>query len=139
MTRSARRNLKMGTAFVRTPIDDHFRVAYAEIHDDETAVTTVTVLRNPLAWFAARGVVTARVLSDNGCCYVSRLWRDVYTELGIVHKRATYRPRSTARSNDSTARWPKDGRSAGSTMPKQLGVRPWRHGSASTTTTGPTP
>jgi hypothetical protein len=27
----------MGTAFVHTVLDDHSRVAYAEIHDDETA------------------------------------------------------------------------------------------------------
>ena len=31
----------MGTAFVHTVIDDHSRVAYAEIHDDETAATAI--------------------------------------------------------------------------------------------------
>jgi hypothetical protein len=31
------RGPKMGYAFVHTVIDDHSRVAYAEIHDDETA------------------------------------------------------------------------------------------------------
>ena len=78
--RSAHRNPKMGTAFVHTVIDDHSRVAYAEIHDDETAVTAVAVLRNAVAWFAARGVVTQRVLSDNGSCYKSHLWRDSCAE-----------------------------------------------------------
>jgi hypothetical protein len=28
---------RLGTAFVHTVIDDHSRVAYAEIHDDERA------------------------------------------------------------------------------------------------------
>ena len=45
----------MGHAFVHTVIDDHSRVAYAEVHDDETAVTAVAVLRRAVAWFAARG------------------------------------------------------------------------------------
>ena len=35
--RSKHRNPVIGTAFVHTVIDDHSRVAYAEIHDDETA------------------------------------------------------------------------------------------------------
>lgn len=46
----------MGTAFVHTALDDHSRVAYSEIHDDETAATAVAVLRRATAWFAARDV-----------------------------------------------------------------------------------
>jgi Integrase core domain len=60
------RNPKMGYAFVHTVIDDHSRVAYAEIHDDETAATAAAVLRRALTWFADRGVTVERVLSDNG-------------------------------------------------------------------------
>jgi hypothetical protein len=50
--------------FVHTVIDDHSRVAYAEVHDDETAATATAVLRRAVAWFAARGITTERVLSD---------------------------------------------------------------------------
>src|SRR3954469_7360325 len=67
---------KVGTAFVHAPIDDHSRVAYAEIHDDETAATAVQVLRNAVDWFAKHGVTVQRVLSDNGSCYRSLAWRD---------------------------------------------------------------
>ena len=70
----------MGHAFVHTVIDDHSRVAYAEIHD-ETAVTAATVLRNAVAWFAAREITVQRVLSDNGSAYVSHLWRDTCAQL----------------------------------------------------------
>ena len=84
-------NRKMGYAFVHTVIDDHSRVAYAEIHDDETAVTATAVLRNAVAWFAERGVTVQRVLSDNGSPYISHLWRDTCTQLGIKHTRT--RPR----------------------------------------------
>ena len=64
--KNAHYNPKMGHAFVHTVIDDHSRVAYAEVHDDETAATATAVLRRAVAWFAARDVTTARVLSDNG-------------------------------------------------------------------------
>jgi transposase InsO family protein len=89
---------KMGTACVHTVIDDHSRVAYAEIHDDETAATATGVLRNAVAWFAARGITIERVLSDNGSAYVSHLWRDVCAELGIKHSRTKpYRPQTNGK------------------------------------------
>ena len=66
---------------MHTVIDDHSRVAYAEIHDDETAVTAVGVLRRAVSWFAARGVTVERVLSDNGSAYRSHAWRDACHEL----------------------------------------------------------
>ena len=91
-------NPKMGTAFVHTVIDDHSRVAYAEIHDDETAATATGVLRNAVAWFGARGITIERVLSDNGSAYVSTLWRDVCAQLGIKHSRTRpYRPQTNGK------------------------------------------
>ena len=87
-----------GTAFVHTVIDDHSRVAYAEIHGDETSQTAAGVLRNAVTWFAARGVTTERVLSDNGSCYRSHLWRDTCAELGITAKRTRpYRPQTNGK------------------------------------------
>jgi transposase InsO family protein len=91
-------NVKMGTAFVHTVLDDHSRVAYAEIHDDETAITAATVLRNAVAWFQTRGVSVHRVLSDNGSAYRSLLWRDTCAELGITVKRTRpYRPQTNGK------------------------------------------
>jgi transposase InsO family protein len=89
--RSKYHHALMKHAFVHTVIDDNSRVAYAEIHDDETAVTAIGVLRRAVSWFAARGVTVERVLSDNGSAYVSHAWRDTCAELGIKHKRT--RPR----------------------------------------------
>ena len=93
-----------GHAFVHTVIDDHSRVAYAEIHDDETAATAIGVLRRAVSWFAARGVTVERVLSDNGSAYNSHAWRDACTDSASRPRRPgpTGR-RPTARSNASTA------------------------------------
>ncbi len=96
--RSATHGPLLGTAFVHTVIDDHSRVAYAEIHADETALTATGVLRNATTWFAERGVLAERVLSDNGSAYKSHLWRDTCAELGItVKKTRPYRPQTNGK------------------------------------------
>ncbi len=96
--RNAHHNPNIGTAFIHTVIDDHSRVAYAEIHDDETAATAISVLRNAVAWFNARGVTIERVLSDNGSAYRSHAWRDACAELGItVKKTRPYRPQTNGK------------------------------------------
>ncbi|RCK70565.1 IS481 family transposase [Desertihabitans brevis] len=96
--RNRHHNPKMGHAFVHTVIDDHSRTAYSEIHDDETAATATTVLRNAVAWFGARGITITRVLSDNGPAYRSHLWRDTCAELNIKHSRTRpYRPQTNGK------------------------------------------
>lgn len=96
--RNKRRQPLIGTAFVHTVIDDHSRVAYAEIHDDETAITAVGVLRRAVSWFAARGITVERVLSDNGSAYKSHLWRDTCQELNIKPKKTRpYRPQTNGK------------------------------------------
>jgi transposase InsO family protein len=92
------RNPKLGYAYIHTVLDDHSRVAYAEIHDDESKETAASVLRNAVSWYADRGVTVERVLSDNGSCYRSHLWRDTCTKLGLVHKRTRpYRPQTNGK------------------------------------------
>jgi transposase InsO family protein len=89
---------RTGKAFVHTVIDDHSRVAYAEICSDEKATTAVAVLQRATVWFAERGVTVERVLSDNGACYRSHAWREACTELRIVHKRTRpYRPQTNGK------------------------------------------
>ena len=91
-------NPQIGTCYLHTVIDDHSRVAYVEAHDDETKETATAVLANAVAWFADRGVTVQRVLSDNGSCYRSHLWRDTCAELGITPKKTRpYRPQTNGK------------------------------------------
>ncbi|MEB2526393.1 IS481 family transposase [Kocuria sp. CPCC 205258] len=88
----------IGTAFVHTVIDDHSRMAYAEICTDEKAATAIGVLRRARAWFADQGVTVERVLSDNGSCYRSHAWAQVCAELSIKTKRTRpYRPQTNGK------------------------------------------
>jgi transposase InsO family protein len=112
--RNAHHNPVLGTAFVHTVLDDHSRVAYAEIHDDETAATAIGVLRRAVAWFAARGVTVQRVLSDNGSAYRARAWREACAGLGITPTwTRPYRPQT----NGQDRALPPDPR-------RRLGLRP---------------
>jgi len=96
--RDATGHARTGTAYVHTVIDDNSRVAYAEICNDEKAVTAIGVLRRAVAWFAIRGVTVERVLSDNGSAYRSHAWRDACAELDIKHKRTRpYRPQTNGK------------------------------------------
>ncbi|SPM33499.1 Transposase InsO and inactivated derivatives, partial [Mycobacterium rhizamassiliense] len=96
--RNKRYQPRIGIAFLHTVIDDHSRVAYAEICTDEKASTAIGVLRRAIAWFADHGVTVERVLSDNGSAYRSYAWRDACTELGITAKRTrAYRPQTNGK------------------------------------------
>jgi len=88
----------IGTCYLHTVIDDHSRVAYVEARDDETKETATEVLRHAVAWFAERGVTVHRVLSDNGSCYRSNLWRETCADLGITPKNTRpYRPQTNGK------------------------------------------
>lgn len=83
---------------MHTVIDDHSRMAYAEVHPDEKAVTAIGVLERAGIWFAEHGVALERVLSDNGSAYKSYAWRDACTALGITPKRTRpYRPQTNGK------------------------------------------
>ena len=52
-----------------------------------------------LAWFAARGVVVRRVMSDNGNGYISRIFRATCAELQLRHLRTrAYTPRTNGKA-----------------------------------------
>lgn len=61
---------RVGYDYVHSMIDDHSRLAYSEIHDDETAPTCVAFLTRAGAYFAAHGITSIeRVMTDNAFAY----------------------------------------------------------------------
>jgi transposase InsO family protein len=96
--RNHRYEPRPGISYLHTVIDDHSRVAYAEICTDEKADTAIAVLRRAVDWFSDHGVTVERVLSDNGSAYKSYAWRDACAELGITAKRTRpYRPQTNGK------------------------------------------
>jgi len=87
-----------GWHYLHTALDDHSRLAYTEIHPDETAATAAGFWRRAVIWFAARRVTVERVITDNGACYRSRLWTAACHDLDITPKRTRpYRPQTNGK------------------------------------------
>ena len=60
----------VGFDFIHVAVDDHSRVAYAEIHPDERAQTCAAFLHRAATWFRQQhGVTVRRVLTDNALVY----------------------------------------------------------------------
>lgn len=94
--RSARR---LGWEHVHIAIDDHSRLAYAEVCPDELATTTVAFTRRAIGFFAAAGIDVHRIPTDNGSAYCSRLFADLLTEHGIsMRKTRPYRPQTNGKA-----------------------------------------
>jgi transposase InsO family protein len=82
------RHLPSGFDFIHVAVDDHSRVAYAEIHPDETAATCAAFLHRAAAWFHDRHRVTVRrVLTDNALAYRrSQDWAAVCAALQLKRR-----------------------------------------------------
>lgn len=61
-----------GWEFVHVAIDDHSRLAYAEVLSDEKGPTAVGFLQRALEFYAGYGVHVEKVMTDNGSPYISR-------------------------------------------------------------------
>ena len=74
----------LGWDYVHVAIDDHTRLAYAEVLPDERTATCAGFLTRAAAWFAAHGVTIRRVLTDNAKAYrIGRAWITACDSLGI--------------------------------------------------------
>jgi transposase InsO family protein len=93
------RQQRDGVDFVHAIVDDHSRLAYAEIHPDQRAVTVVGFFERALAFYTAHGISTRRLMTDNAWAYArSRLFRELLTRHGIRHlKTKPYRPRTNGK------------------------------------------
>jgi transposase InsO family protein len=88
-----------GFEYVHVMVDDHSRLAYAEVLEGLTAKCAVAFLRRAVAWFAQQGVKVQAVMTDNGSCYVSAAHKLALGELGLRHLRIKpYRPRTNGKA-----------------------------------------
>ncbi|MGP5007404.1 IS481 family transposase [Brachybacterium tyrofermentans] len=86
-----------GYAFLHHAVDDHSRLAYSEILDDERKETASAFWERADAFFASAGITVREVLTDNGSCYRSRAFA---TALGpdIKHRfTKPYRPQTNGK------------------------------------------
>jgi transposase InsO family protein len=90
---------RVGYDYAHAIVDDHSRLAYVELHEDEKAATVTGFVERALAVFAAHGVVAKRLMTDNGFNYVkNRSLRELLARHGIRHLTTQpYRPRTNGK------------------------------------------
>jgi transposase InsO family protein len=99
--RRARDAARVGYEYVHCAIDDHTRLAYAEIHPDERGETCAGFLRRAAAAFAAQGIsAIERVMTDNALAYRrSTAWQQALTDLGAQARfTRRYRPQTNGKA-----------------------------------------
>jgi transposase InsO family protein len=97
-----RDGVRRGTAgweFVHVCVDDATRLAYAEVLENERALTAIGFLRRCLAFYRDHGVRVERVMTDNGSPYVAAVFALAWRGLGIRHCRTQpYRPQTNGKA-----------------------------------------
>ena len=80
------RNRGVGWSYLHVAIDDHTRLAYAELLPNERGPSCAAFLRRAYAWYDERGITLERVLSDNAKAYHGRYWQAACAELDISRR-----------------------------------------------------
>ena len=109
-TPDGRRIGDAGWEFVHICVDDHSRLAYAEVLPDEKATTAIAFLQRAVAFYARHGITVKRLLTDNGAAYRSHAHAIACRQLAIRHIRTQpYRPRTNGKAErfiqTLTRRW----------------------------------
>ena len=88
-----------GWEFVHVAIDDHSRIAYAEILPDERGDTCAFFVRRAREWFAKQGISIRQLLTDNGTGYRSHTFRDTCLAMDLRHLRTKpYTPQTNGKA-----------------------------------------
>ena len=94
-----RDHLLTGWEYVHVAVDDHSRLAYAEVLPDEKATTAAGFLRRAVAFYRRYGIRVEAILSDNGPAYISVVHALACRRLQIKHLRTRpYRPQTNGKA-----------------------------------------
>jgi transposase InsO family protein len=94
---------RVGNDYAHAIVDDHSRLAYVELCDDERAATVTAVFERALEFFAAHGITVQRVMTDNAFSYIkNRSLRELLAAHGIRHRRI---PPRTPKRNGKVERY----------------------------------
>ena len=102
-----------GWEFVHVCIDDASRIAFAQILPDEKKESATAFLKAAVAYYRSLGVTVARVMTDNGSCYRSRLPRR------LPRSRPQAHPHQALHAEDQ-----RQGRTLHPDRPARVGLRP---------------
>jgi len=90
---------RVGYDYAHAIVDDHSRLAFVELHDNEKAATVTGFVERALDFFAEHGIVAKRLMTDNGFSYVKNSsLRELLASHSIRHLTTEpYRPRTNGK------------------------------------------
>jgi transposase InsO family protein len=90
---------RLGWEFTHVAIDDHSRVARAEIYPDERKESAIAFPKATVAYYRSLGVTVTRVMTDNGSCYKAKAFARACHDLAIKHIRTKpYTPQTNGKA-----------------------------------------
>lgn len=96
----AERRQRVGYEFAHSVIDDHSRLAYTELHDNEKADTVTGFVERALALYAGHGIKPRRLETDNAWAYThNNSLRQLAEQHGIQLRRIPPRTPQTQRQS----------------------------------------
>ena len=97
--RDGKRRNRVGWEYVHIAVDDHSRLAYAEVLPDQKTGTAIGFLRRAVRFYKRYGIYVEQLLTDNGSAYRSALHALTCSALGIRHLRTRpYRPQTNGKA-----------------------------------------
>ena len=90
---------RVGYDYAHAIVDDHSRLAFVELHNDEKAETVTGFVNRALTFYASHGITGKRLMTDNAFSYVkNRSLRELLAARGIAHLTTKpYRPRTNGK------------------------------------------
>lgn len=88
-----------GWEYVHIAIDDHSRISWAGLYPNETGASAWRALFAAVRYYRSLGIRFKRVLTDNGMCYISKVFARACRRLGLKHQRTKpYCPRTNGKA-----------------------------------------
>ena len=88
-----------GWEYLHVAIGDDSRISFARLMPDQTSRSTIAFLQAAIGYYQSLGVTVKGIMTDNGPCYPSRVFRKACARLDIRHRRTRpYTPRTNGKA-----------------------------------------
>jgi transposase InsO family protein len=126
-----RRTRGLGWDYLHVAIDDHSRVAFAQILPRENGPCAAAFLGQALDYYNGLGITVRRLLTDNGPCYRSQAFAMLTGQRQLRHRRTRpYTPRTNGKAErfiqTALREWAYVC-SYSNSQERTLHLRPWLH------------
>jgi transposase InsO family protein len=95
----AKKGRGSGWEYTHIAIDDHSRIAFAQVLADEKKESAIAFLIAAVAYYKSLGITVIRVMTDNGSAYNSRAFAEACSSLRVKHiKTKPYTPQTNGKA-----------------------------------------